>query len=234
MNTGIFESECIALLEKLFSEKNIVVMAGGTGLYINAVINGVDALPESDEELRQQLQQTITEKGIEALQQQLKFLDEKTYRRIDISNPNRLMRAVEVCLLTGKPYSSFLQREKTKRNFIPVLIGLNTERKILYERINNRVDEMMQKGLIEEVKSFQQFKNYNALQTVGYKELFDYLDGKTTYADAVEMIKKNTRNYAKRQLTWFRKSENIHWFALDEKEKIIFFVEQVLKKNGSE
>lgn len=221
INAGVYEELCISLLENLFKKNPVQIMVGGTGLYINAVINRMDKLPASDKEIRASLQQVFKEKGIAVLQQQLKLLDKKTFDKIDLSNPNRLMRAIEVCLLTGRPYSEMLNHGKPKRNFNHILIGLNLEREVLYQHINNRVDEMMQQGLMDEVKSLRQFKNLNALQTVGYKELFDFFDGKYSLTETVDLIKKNTRNYAKRQLTWFRKMEGIKWFNPEEKEKMI-------------
>lgn len=221
INAAFYASECLALLQNLFKKKPVQIMVGGTGLYINAVLNGIDELPESNIEIRINLREIFEKYGIQALQKQLKLLDKKTFEKIDLTNPNRIMRAIEVCLITGKPYSALLQHKKAERPFNYIVIGLNDDRKNIYQRINNRVDDMMKQGLLNETETLKQFRNFNALQTVGYKELFDFLDGKCSIEQAIELIKKNTRNYAKRQLTWFRKMENIQWFGPGDNEKII-------------
>lgn len=211
-SVGQFEKDALKKLDELFSKNNIVVMVGGSGLYTNAVIEGFDDFPEIDPEIRKKLNKQIEKGELKILQNQLKELDPESYQTIEIENPHRLIRALEICIGTGKPYSSFKNKDKVKRNFIPLKIGLTAEREIMYERINKRVDLMMQEGLLEEVKTLYPHKELNALQTVGYRELFDYFDGKCTLEFAVEEIKKNTRRFAKRQVTWNRKDESIHWF----------------------
>ncbi len=219
-NVGKFETEAIQVLNTLFETKNYAILVGGSGLYIDAICNGLDELPEASEEIRQQLKLLYEEKGIMALQEQLKELDLNYYNQVDLNNPQRLMRALEVCLSTGKTYSEQRAGKTKARNFTTIKIGLNTSREELYNRINKRVDEMMQQGLLDEVKSLLPYQNKNALQTVGYKELFDYLENKTSLEQAVALIKQHTRNFAKRQLTWFKRDEQIQWFEPNEFEKI--------------
>ncbi len=243
-NVGMFERDAIRVLEKLFEKKKTVVMAGGSGLYINAVCNGFDAVPEADTKLREHLSAEYREDGIQTLQRMLKKLDPEHYRKVDIKNPHRLIRAIEVCMVTGKKYSEILgnngntgNKGNKKRNFGIIKIGMNMGREELYDRINKRVDEMMKNGLLEEVRSLSEYKHRNSLQTVGYKELFDYYDGNCEYARAIELIKQNTRNFAKRQMTWFRKDKEITWFEAGKKDKIIEYikteVERLSGKNGS-
>lgn len=219
-NVGKFETEAIQVLSTLFETKNYAILVGGSGLYIDAVCNGLDELPEASAEIRQQLKLLYEEKGIVALQEQLKELDLNYYNQVDLNNPQRLMRALEVCLSTGKTYSEQRAGKTKARNFTTIKIGLTTSREELYNRINKRVDEMMQQGLLDEVKSLLPYQNKNALQTVGYKELFDYLEKKITFEQAVALIKQHTRNFAKRQLTWFKRDEQIQWFEPNEFEKI--------------
>jgi len=219
-NVGKFETEAIQVLNRLFETKDYAILVGGSGLYIDAVCSGLDELPEASAEIRQQLKSLYEEKGIAALQEQLKVLDLNYYNQVDLNNPQRLMRALEVCISTGKTYSEQRAGKTKARNFTTIKIGLNTSRESLYERINKRVDEMMQQGLLDEVRSLLPYQNKNALQTVGYKELFDYLENKTTLEQAVELIKQHTRNFAKRQLTWFKRDEQIQWFEPNEFEKI--------------
>lgn len=223
-NAGQFEADCLKLLEKLFKKNNIVIMTGGAGLYINAVLNGVDELPRASIEIRKLLTEKLKREGIQTLQNQLYELDPEYYEKVDKQNPKRLMRAIEVCLVSGKKYSSLLGKKKTERIFNPVVIGLQMEKELLYDRINSRVDKMISDGLVEEVKNLLPFKKYNALQTVGYKEIIEYLENKISLDEAIDIIKKNTRNYAKRQMTWFRKMKNITWFEAAETEKIIQYL----------
>jgi tRNA dimethylallyltransferase len=212
-SVGDFELQAITLLDELFTRHDVVFVCGGTGLFIRALCNGLDEVPPADESTRKLLITTLHEKGIETLQKQLKELDPETYASIDQHNPQRLVRALEVCLATGKPFSSFKTGGRKKRNFVPLLLVLNPEREQLYAQINERVDQMIAAGLEEEARSVYPHKEANALQTVGYKEFFDYFDARISYAEAVEKIKQNTRNLAKRQLTWFRAEPNAHWFA---------------------
>lgn len=217
-NSGHFELETIKLLENLFENNNIQIMVGGSGMYVNAVLNGFDDFPEIDTKIREDIIKQYNQEGLNFLQEKLSNLDPDFYKKLTLENPQtlknpqRMMRFVEVCIGTNKPYSSFLNQEKNKRNFTPIIIGLEASREILYERINLRVDLMIQEGLVLEAKKLHPNKDLNALQTVGYKELFDYFDEKTTLDFAVEEIKKNTRRFAKRQITWFKKTPNIAWF----------------------
>lgn len=230
-NVGKFESDAIRLLEQLFLKHDKVVIVGGSGLYIDAICKGFDELPEADETTRDIINKLLKTEGIEGLQKLLQQLDLEYYQQVDLNNPQRLSRAIEVCLSTGKTYSELRKGKASKRNFSIVKIGLNTSREVLYERINKRVDEMMKSGLLEEVKSLKEYKHLNALQTVGYKELFDYLDNKTDLNTAIEAIKQNTRRFAKRQLTWFRRDENLQWFEPHDLERILmYFKEQTSKQ----
>ena len=233
-NAGMFERDTLKVLDKIYLQKNIAVMVGGSGLYINAVCNGFDEVPEADKKVREKLTALYKEKGIEALQTLLKKHDEEHFRKVDIKNPHRLIRAIEVCMVSGKPYSEIRKGKNKKRNFICIKIGLSLPREKLYERINTRVDTMMSEGLLEEVKSLasaygEKARNLNSLQTVGYKELFEYLEGKQTLAHAVELIKQNTRNFAKRQMTWFRKDKEIKWFGTNEQEEINKYICEKIK-----
>ena len=214
-NVGAFERDAIDLLKALFSKTDYVVMVGGSGLYLDAVVNGLDDFPEVDPSIRDTLNRQLKTKGLEHLQEQLKLLDIASYETIAIDNPHRVIRALEVSIGTGRPYSSFLDKEKEQRNFKTITIGLTAERNIIYERINQRVELMMKEGLLEEVTSLLPMQNLNALNTVGYKELFSYLNGDWTLDFAISEIKKNSRRYAKRQLTWFRKNKDIQWFEYD-------------------
>ncbi len=211
-NVGAYEKDAIALLDKLFKDKDIVVMVGGSGLYIDAVNYGLDDFPKIDPNIRAHLNHELELNGLEYLQKQLKHLDTDSYNNIAIDNPHRVIRALEVCIGTSLPYSSFLNKEKTQRSFKSIIIGLTAERNIVYERINRRVDLMMEEGLLDEVKKLAPQPHLNALNTVGYKELFKYLNGDCTLDFAIAEIKKNSRRFAKRQLTWFKKNKNILWF----------------------
>lgn len=230
-NVGEYEEQAIELINKLFEKKDILFLVGGSGLYIDAVCNGFDSLPKADEKTRKQLQDKLANEGLIALQNLLKELDEEYYHHVDLSNPHRVMRACEVCLASGKKYSELRKGEKKQRPFSIVKIGINTDREALYKRINKRVDEMMQQGLEEEVKQLIPFKNLNALQTVGYKELFDYFDNKMTLQEAIEKIKQNTRNFAKRQLTWFRRDEKINWFEPNQEKEIAIVIANAVKQS---
>ncbi|MGL2993762.1 tRNA (adenosine(37)-N6)-dimethylallyltransferase MiaA [Flavobacterium sp. TSSA_36] len=215
---GDYEKEALSKIDELFNTNDFVVLVGGSGLYVDAVLKGFDAFPEIDTTVRTAIQQQYEVEGITYLQNQLKSLDPAYFERITkenpqtLLNPQRMMRFVEVCVGTGKPYSSFLNQEKNNRNFTPILIGLEADRNVLYERINHRVDLMMQEGLLAEVEGLHTHQALNALQTVGYRELFRYLDGEWDLPFAIEEIKKNTRRFSKRQLTWFKRKENTEWF----------------------
>ena len=214
-NVGDFEVDALNCLHTLFEKHHIQVMVGGSGLYLNAVVNGLDNFPKVDGKIRDQLNKRLTSEGLESLQNQLKELDELSYHDIAIDNPQRLIRALEICIGTNQPYSSFKTNSKKERDFETIKIGLTADREILYDRINRRVDVMIQNGLIKEAKTLLPHKNLNALQTVGYRELFAYFEGNTDKDFAVSEIKKNTRRFAKRQLTWFRKDEDINWFDFE-------------------
>ncbi len=220
-NAGAYEKDVLQLLGKLFPQNKYSILVGGSGLYIDAVCNGFDKVPSSFPEIRKQLQDLYETEGIDQLQKKLKELDSDYYNKIDLNNPQRLMRALEVCMGTGKPYSILREGKKNPRDFRIIKIGLELPREVLYKRIDERVDEMMKAGLAEEAQKLISLKYLNALQTVGYKELFDLFENKTSLDEAVDLIKRNSRRYAKRQLTWFRKDKEIQWFLPDDIEKII-------------
>ncbi len=228
-SAGDFERETLKKLDELFKQHALVILCGGTGLYIDAVCKGFDEGLVSDEEVKREIEENYTEKGISWLQEEIKKLDPAYYASADINNPRRLIRALEVIILTNLPYSSFRKAQPAERNFATIKILVNEEREKLYERINQRVDQMMQKGFLEEAKSVYPHRQLNALNTVGYKELFDHLAGKTDLEKAIELIKQHTRNYAKRQLTWFRKDTEYETFAPTELEKIKAYVEVILQ-----
>ena len=211
-NVGSFEKESLMLLDQLFKNHDVIIMVGGSGLYIDAVTEGLDYFPEVNDSIRNSLNKELKQNGLVPLQEKLKELDITAYKTIAINNPHRVIRALEICLGTGHPYSSFLNKDKSKRNFKTISIGLTADREIIYHRINNRVEEMMKDGLLNEVKSLVKKQNLNALNTVGYKELFRYLNKEIDLNFAVSEIKKNTRRFAKRQATWFKKNDSIRWF----------------------
>ncbi|WP_394759297.1 tRNA (adenosine(37)-N6)-dimethylallyltransferase MiaA [Flavobacterium sp.] len=215
---GDFEKETILKLDELFSKNNIQIMVGGSGLYVDAVLKGFDTFPNIEPGIREEIQKKYDENGIEYLQQKLQELDLDYYTKIlsenpqTLQNPQRMMRFVEVCIGTKKPYSSFLNKDKNARNFTPIIIGLEADREIIYDRINQRVDIMINEGLLAEAEKLYPNKELNALQTVGYRELFSFFDGDFSLDFAIEEIKKNTRRFSKRQLTWFKRTENTIWF----------------------
>jgi len=215
---GDFEREAIDKLDKLYKINDYAILVGGSGLYVDAILKGFDSFPEIDPTVREEIISSYEKLGIGYLQQELERLDKAYFDTISnenpqtLQNPQRMMRFVEVCIGTGKPYSSFLNRKKNNRNFTPIIIGLEAERHEMYERINLRVDLMIQAGLLQEAKKLYPNKNLNALQTVGYRELFSYFDGDFSLDFAIEEIKKNTRRFAKRQMTWFKRTENAKWF----------------------
>ena len=215
---GDFEKEAIAKLDELFIKNNVQIMVGGSGLYVDAVLKGLDSFPDIAPEIRDEVRTTFEEKGLDYLQNSLKELDATYYELLlqnnpqTLQNPHRMMRFVEVCLGTGKPYSSFINKKENNRNFTPIVIGLEANREIMYSRINQRVDVMLNEGQLQEAERLLSNKELNALQTVGYRELFDYFEGKITLNFAIEEIKKNTRRFSKRQLTWFKRTENAIWF----------------------
>lgn len=211
-NAGDYEKEASRLIENLFHSHDQLILAGGSGLFINAVIHGFDELPAADPEIRNRLNQLLADKGIGHLREMLKKADPVYFAEADTHNPQRIIRALEVWETSGRPFSEFRKKSRKERPYEIVIIGLNTNRSALYENINTRVDKMMQDGLLDEVQSLIPFRQLNPLDTVGYSELFDYLDGKYSLDEAVEKIRQNTRRFAKRQLTWFRKTEGIRWF----------------------
>lgn len=227
-NVSRFEQDAIQLIEEKFKKYNHLIMVGGSGLYIDAVCKGIDDLPDPDEELRASLNSLFLEEGLPALQKKLKELDPEYYDQVDRNNPKRLLRAIEVCLQTGKTYTELRKNNSQSRIFNILKIGLEVPREKLNERINQRTEEMLKKGWMEEAKTVYSKRELNALNTVGYKELFTYLDGDWELDLAVEKIKTNTRRYAKRQMTWFRKDKDIHWFSPDNIEEIVVFLRSKL------
>ena len=235
---GDYEKEALLKLEELFENNNFAILIGGSGLYVDAILKGFDEFPEIDPEIRSKVNSNYEKLGIGYLQEQLQLLDPDYFQKIKsenpqtLQNPQRMMRFVEVCIGTQKPYSSFLNQKKNNRNFTPILIGLEADRQIIYDRINQRVDIMMNEGLLEEAKALYPNKALNALQTVGYRELFSYFDGEFSLPFAIEEIKKNTRRFSKRQLTWFKRNESTKWFdySVDRKE-IIKYIDNFLKQN---
>jgi tRNA dimethylallyltransferase len=233
-NASMFENEVLELLNDLFSKKNVVIMAGGSGMYIDAVCRGIDDLPSVDNEIRQQLLDQYQKEGIESMRAMLKRLDPGYYKKVDLRNAKRIRKALEVTLMTGKAYSSFLTSHEKERSFDMLKIGLNIPRDALYERINARVDRMMEQGLAEEARQYFEFRHLNALNTVGYKEIFRYLEGSIPLDEAVDLIKRNTRKYARRQLTWFRRYNDMKWFDPAEISEIKRYIDKHLKEETRE
>lgn len=211
-NVGSFERDAITKLDVLFQKHDVVIMVGGSGMYVNAVVNGLDNFPTVDPKIRAELTERLKSEGLESLQKQLKVLDPITYEKIALDNPQRVSRALEICIGSGHPYSSFLNQEKNKRAFTTISIGITAERELMYERINKRVDIMLENGLLEEAKALYPQKHLNALNTVGYKELMKCFDDEWDLPFAVSEIKKNTRRFAKRQVTWFKRNKDTQWF----------------------
>lgn len=230
-SVGDFEREVIALLSKLFKKYDVVVMVGGSGLYVNAVTNGLDDFPEVPSEVREMVKQNYANQGIEYLQNTLKERDPIQFLKMDTQNPQRMIRAIEVCLSSGQPYSSFLKKNETIRNFDTINIGLTADREVVYHRINQRVEQMLELGLLCEVQRLLPYKNLNALQTVGYKELFGFFQGKFSLDFAIAEMKKNTRRFAKRQYTWFQKNDKIHWIDYQSSaEEVVAIMENKLNR----
>lgn len=227
-STGDFEIQALKLMDELFKKHDLLVMVGGSGLYIDAVCKGLDDLPATDINIREQLNEQLATEGIEAIKDQLSRDDPEYYAKVDQSNPQRMIRGLEFFLSTGMKLSSFLTNSKKTRPFNIIKIGLNTDRAILYNRINLRVDLMMDAGLLDEVKALKDYRSYNALNTVGYSELFAYLDGEIDLEQAVDKIKQNTRRFAKRQLTWFRRDDHTTWFEPNRTDEVITFIKQAL------
>lgn len=224
-SAGDFEKEGLAKIDQLFQQHDLLLMVGGSGLFVNAIIDGMDDLPKAKEGLREILNQNYKEKGIDFIQERLSEIDPIYYREVDVSNPQRMIRAIEVFETTGIPFSTWRKNNKKERKFRTLSIGLNMKRTLLYDRINRRVDEMIDNGLLKEVETLLPFKEYSPLKTVGYTELFDYIDGKYTLEEAISKIKQNTRKYAKRQITWFKRNQNTVWFNPDEIPAVINYIE---------
>jgi len=225
-----FEQDALALLEQLFKYHDVVIMTGGSGLYIDAVCNGFDEIPAIDPKIRESLNALYKKEGIEIIQQKLKELDPEYYAVVDLNNPQRLIRGCEVSLGTGRPFSSFRARRKAVRPFQSIKIGLEREREELYNRINYRMELMIDAGLFEEAERLFPYKELNALQTVGYTEIFHYLEGQYDREEAIRLLKRNSRRYAKRQMTWFRRDEEMNWFSPEQLEDIIDFVQDQIKE----
>lgn len=230
-SAGDFEREALQKLEQLFQRHDVVVMVGGSGLFVRALCEGLDDLPKAGDEVRERLNHEMIQLGLESMKERLKAIDPAYYALADVDNPQRVVRALEVFEATGKPMSFYHKKDLDKRPFDILTIGLNMERAQLYERINLRVDHMMEIGLLEEVKSLYPFRTKPALLTVGYAELFDYLDGNSSLEAAVDKVKQNSRRYAKRQITWFKKYGNTTWFEPTETKRIIAFIEDALQPN---
>lgn len=223
---GMYEVDAINTIDQLFEKHHFVVLTGGSGLYIDAVCLGIDAIPATNPETREMLKLRLKNEGLTSLSDWLKRLDEESYNTVDINNPQRVIRALEVCIISGIPYSSLRKNFEKTRNFKIIKVGLQRDREELYARINLRVDLMMEQGLLDEAKKLYPNRHLNALQTVGYRELFDYFDGKITLEEAVELIKRNSRRYAKRQITWFNRYDDIAWFSPDNFDGIVAHVMQ--------
>ena len=226
-NASMFENDVISLLGGLFKEKERVIMSGGSMMYVDAVCNGIDDIPTVDAEVRRRVMEEYERYGLDAMRLKLKTLDPEYYAIVDKQNPKRVIHAVEICLSTGKPYSSFRTSTKKERPFNIFKIGLTRERAELYRRIDQRVDQMMADGLLEEARTMYPHRHVNALNTVGYKELFAYFDGKCTLDEAVFKIKCNTHKYCRKQLTWFKRDENIRWFSPENVEEIINYIDKL-------
>lgn len=227
-SVGDFEKEAISLLDELHKTNDFAIMVGGSGLYVDAVLKGFDDFPDVDPEIRQKLAENYESSGIEYLQDELEKLDPEYFAMVDTGNPQRMMRALEVTISTGKPYSTFLSGKENMRNFVPIIIGLDAEREAMYDRINRRVDIMVDESLLDEAKRLYPHKELNALQTVGYRELFAYFDGEWDLDFAISEIKKNTRRFAKRQMTWFRKNPDVKWFDyLAPKAEVIDYIQSI-------
>ena len=225
INASDFEIKAIKLIDQYFKSKQHLIITGGSGLYLEAVIYGFNPIPDVEKETRQMLQDEYEKLGLPAMIEKLKLADPEYCMEADLKNPRRVLRALEICISSGKPFSYFLHLEKPRRSFNNLQIGLNLPLEILHERINHRCDEMMKAGLLAEAESLYHLRNLTALQTIGYQEFFEYFDGHCTLEFAIEKFKQHSRNYAKKQLTWLKRDKNIRWFAPDEREKITNYVE---------
>ena len=225
-SASLFEQQVLEILQREFEHSDYALLTGGSMMYIDAVCNGIDDIPTVDDKTRETLKRRLADEGLEALVEELRQLDPEYYEIVDKQNPRRVVHGLEICLMTGKTYTSFRKREKKERPFRIVKIGLNRDREELYNRINQRVDQMMTDGLLDEAQRLYPMRHMNALNTVGYKEMFAYIDGTWTLEEAVERIKGNTRRYARKQLTWYKKDEQIRWFHPDEIEQIYSYISQ--------
>ncbi|MCX2739876.1 tRNA (adenosine(37)-N6)-dimethylallyltransferase MiaA [Pontibacter anaerobius] len=226
-SAGAFEQDVLELLEQLFQEHDVVIMTGGSGLYVRAVLEGMDEMPETDPQVREALTKQYELQGLQPLLDKLQELDPLYFEQVDKANPQRVVRALEVCLSSGRPYSSFRSSEKQERPFYSIKIALNRDRAELYSRIDQRMDQMLAQGLQEEAKQLYPYRQHNALQTVGYKEIFDFMEGKYDWEEAVRLLKRNSRRYAKRQLTWFHKNpQEYAWFHPAQQGEIIAFINE--------
>jgi tRNA dimethylallyltransferase len=223
-SASLFERDVLKILPGLFKKNNLALMTGGSGMYIDAVCSGIDDIPDVDTAVREKYLKKYKEEGIAGLRLTLKMLDPEHYEKIDLKNPKRIIRALEICETTGRPYSSFLTKQKQERDFRIVKVGLERRRKDLYNRINARVDEMIRNGLEKEARSLFEKRHLNALNSVGYKEFFDFFERKISKEKTIELIKRNTRRYAKRQMTWWSKDKEIKWFGAEEAEQIINYI----------
>ncbi|MHA4894577.1 tRNA (adenosine(37)-N6)-dimethylallyltransferase MiaA [Pedobacter sp. PWIIR3] len=229
-STGDFEYEALSIIDHIFRDKDIAILAGGSGLYVNAVCNGLDNLPDTDLLIREKLNVQFAEHGLPFLRKELEIADPEYFHKVDQSNPQRMIRGLEFFLSTGEKLSTYLTNTRKKRPFNVLKIGLNTNRSTLYEQINSRVDKMMEDGLLDEVKALNAHQGLNALNTVGYTELFRFLNGDISLLEAIEQIKQNTRRFAKRQLTWFRKDENTSWFEPNQVDQIISYIQEKITR----
>ena len=230
-NVSEYETEALYLINELFAKVNPIILTGGSMLYVDTICNGIDDIPTVDPEIRDDVIGWYEQNGIEALRERLLEIDPEYYRIVDLNNPKRLLHAVEIHQMTGQPLTSFRKKTIKERPFRMIKIGINQDRKVLYERINQRVLKMMDAGLLEEAKTVYPYRKLNSLNTVGYKELFSYLDGECTLDEAIDLIQRNTRKYARKQLTWFRRDQQINWFEPEQLQEIIEFVESKMSEN---
>lgn len=231
-NVSEYETEALQLINRLFQNKNPLILAGGSMLYVDTVCKGIDDIPTVDPEIREEVIRWYQENGMEALRERLLAVDPEYYGIADLNNPKRLLHAVEIHQMTGKPFSSFRKSTVRQRPFHILKIGINQDRQLLYDRINQRVERMMEAGLLDEAKSVYAYRKLNSLNTVGYKELFAFLDGTCLLEDAVDLIKRNSRKYARKQLTWFRRDQEIKWFEPEQIPEIIKYVEHKMNEDG--
>ena len=225
-SVGDFERDCLAVLEEIFQKKDVAILTGGSGMFIKIITDGIDEMPEADLELRQKLAQRCENGGLEVLANELKQLDPIYYQQVDIQNTQRVLRALEVCMATGKPFSSFRKNQKVNRPFRIIKIGLERPREELYTRIDKRMDIMLASGLEAEAKSVMDFRDHYALKTVGYREIYEYLDGEYDRNEMVRLLKRNSRRYAKRQMTWFKNQDEFHWFDAKNETEIVEFIQK--------